>query len=78
MCRETLDHLAFLKDKVKDVEGFWASTMVSLIFGTWGGDKGLMMRSLLAQARPVEAAHHFQIRQGRSQVLDAYRARPGP
>lgn len=28
MCQETLDHLAFLKEKVKDVEGFWASTLV--------------------------------------------------
>lgn len=30
MCRETLDHLAFVNGKVKDVEGFWLSTLVRL------------------------------------------------
>jgi hypothetical protein len=32
MCQETLDHLAFVNGKVKDVEGFWLSTLVRLLF----------------------------------------------
>jgi hypothetical protein len=30
MCKETLDHVSFVNTRVKDIEGFWLSTLVSL------------------------------------------------
>jgi hypothetical protein len=31
MCKETLDHVSFVNTRVKDIEGFWLSTLVSHI-----------------------------------------------
>jgi hypothetical protein len=28
MCQETLDHVSFVNSRVKDIEGFWLSTLV--------------------------------------------------
>ena len=87
MCQETLDHLAFLKEKVKDVEGFWASTLVSTAFplifclhGTRCQKEEYGLKAdvvILAQARSIGTSHQLQVGQGCFKVLAAYRAGPG-
>lgn len=29
MCQETIDHVTFVNSRVKDIDGFWLSTLVS-------------------------------------------------